>query len=103
MKAKIPKINRKGILTKVVREFLADSQWSKDEEATNFLSDGAVYRHADGRVVVVFTNGRGCLYPTTADFTQFIEVIKQLKTMQPEHILKDRLIYGKILSSMCRN
>ncbi len=94
MKIKSPKIKRKGISTKAVREFLADSQWTKDEEATDFLDD-VVYRHPDGRVVVIFSSGRGCLYITEQDFTQFVEEIKQLKSMRPTHILKDRLPYGE--------
>ncbi len=40
-----------------MREFLADSQWTKDEAATRFLTD-VVYRHPDGRVSFIpFADG----------------------------------------------
>jgi hypothetical protein len=98
MKVELPK--RQGLTAKTVREFLADPQWTKDEEQeiTTLYNPDIVYRHSDGRVMMVFPAGRGCLYKTPQDFAQMVEASRQIKSEQSkgwQHILKGRIPYGE--------
>ncbi|MCA0457849.1 MAG: hypothetical protein LCI00_28040 [Chloroflexi bacterium] len=81
---------------KFVRELLKDSEWMVDEDLSK--EAGQVYRHSDGRLLVVLWGGNGRLIEAN-ESQAFIDMIEATKTFIKEnprgrHILVDRLPQG---------
>jgi hypothetical protein len=81
---------------KVVQALLQDSQWIVDEELS--IQNNPIYRHADGRLLIVFAEGKGRLVEI-GESQAFIDMTEATKTRLREnphgrHILVDRLPQG---------
>jgi len=85
------KLKSRSLTAKQVQELLKKPGWAPDPELSSGGSSPA-YKHSDGRILVVFENGKGKLGESREALLKLITAVGQQK---PVHLLSGRLPQGK--------
>lgn len=84
-----------AVSAKTIHELLRDPLWTKNEAFSTLFASGTIYTHPNGRVLDMFSNGRGRLFESQEDFNVEVQRYQELKITPSRHVLKGRLPQGK--------
>lgn len=90
------KAKSKLLSRKQIRELFEQQEWTLDEDLSEQVSKfSSIYTSIDRRVLILFNDQKGRLYPSLTEFLYFLEQGKAIQTAGPQHILKGRFPYGQ--------